>query len=309
MDYLRKMISEVKKSDNQQLVLQNNPDVTLYIKREDLLHPHISGNKYRKLKYNLQQARLENKTTLLTFGGAYSNHIAATAAAGKEFGFNTIGVIRGEELSAENPSSPTLHFAKSNGMQLHFISRENYRLKDTAEFLLKLEQQFGDFYLIPEGGTNSLAVKGCEEILTDEDACFDFICAAVGTGGTISGLVNTSKVHQKVIGFSALKGDFLSEEVKKWTGKNNWHITDAYCFGGYAKINRDLIEFINQFKQETGIQLDPVYNGKMMYGIFKMIAEEKFPKKSRILAVHTGGLQGIAGMNENLKKRNLPLIQ
>lgn len=309
MDYLRKMISEVKKSDNQQLVLQNNPDVTLYIKREDLLHPHISGNKYRKLKYNLQQARLENKTTLLTFGGAYSNHIAATAAAGKEFGFNTIGVIRGEELSAENPSSPTLHFAKSNGMQLHFISRENYRLKDTAEFLLKLEQQFGDFYLIPEGGTNSLAVKGCEEILTDEDACFDFICAAVGTGGTISGLVNTSKVHQKVIGFSALKGDFLSEEVKKWTGKNNWHITDGYCFGGYAKINRDLIEFINQFKQETGIQLDPVYNGKMMYGIFKMIAEEKFPKKSRILAVHTGGLQGIAGMNENLKKRNLPLIQ
>jgi len=309
LDYLRKMISEAKKSYNQQIVLQNNPDVTLYIKREDLLHPHISGNKYRKLKYNLQQARLENKTTLLTYGGAYSNHIAATAATGKEFGFNTIGVIRGEELSTEIPSNPTLHFAKSNGMQLHFISRENYRLKDTAGFFKKLEQQFGDYYLIPEGGTNNLAIKGCEEILTQEDECFDFICTAVGTGGTISGLINISEAHQKVIGFSALKGDFLNEEVKKWTEKSNWHITDAYCFGGYAKINSDLIEFINQFKQETGIQLDPVYTGKMMYGIYNMIREEIFPKNSRILAVHTGGLQGIAGMNENLKKRNLPLIQ
>jgi 1-aminocyclopropane-1-carboxylate deaminase len=309
LDYLRKMIPEAKKSINQQLLFSDSSGISLYIKREDLLHPHISGNKYRKLKYNLHQARLETKTTLLTFGGAYSNHIAATAAAGKEFGFKTIGVIRGEEFSDNIPANPTLHFAKANSMQLHFISREEFRLKDTAEFLLKLEQQFGKFYLIPEGGTNNLAVKGCEEILTKDDQRFDFICVAVGTGGTISGLINASEAHQKVIGFSALKGGFLSEEVKKWTSQNNWHITDAYCFGGYAKINRDLVEFMNQFKQETAIQLDPVYTGKMMFGIYKMIREEKFPKKSRILAVHTGGLQGIAGMNENLKKRNLPLIQ
>lgn len=278
------------------------------IKREDKIHPFVSGNKFRKLKYNLVEARNLKTDTLLTFGGAFSNHIAATAAAGNEFGFKTIGIIRGEELIDKIEENPTLAFAKAQGMQLYFISREAYKQKDFEVFRDDLKKQFGDFYLLPEGGTNTLAVKGCEEILTQQDEIFDIICVSVGTSGTMAGIVNGSKPHQKVIGFSALKGNFLENEVKKQTSKTNWEITDRYCFGGYAKVNSALIDFINTFKKHTGIPLDPIYTGKMIYGIFQMIEEGKISKNSRILAIHTGGLQGIAGMNINLKKRNSPLI-
>jgi len=283
-------------------------DVQIAVKREDLIHPHISGNKYRKLKYNLLEAKKYKVETLLAFGGAFSNHIVATAKAGNESGFKTIGVIRGEELVEKVDKNHSLVFAKANNMQLHFVSRERYKQKNCADFIAELKEKFGNFYLLPEGGTNKLAVKGCEEILTPEDDEFDVICAPVGTGGTLAGIINSSQTHQKVIGFSALKGDFLKTEVEKWTTKTNWFITDKYCFGGYAKINQLLIDFINQFKFETGIPLDPIYTGKMMYGIFRMIEEGKIPKKSRILAIHTGGLQGITGMNEKLKSQNRPLI-
>lgn len=278
------------------------------IKREDKIHPFVSGNKFRKLKYNLVEARNLKTDTLLTFGGAFSNHIAATAAAGNEFGFKTIGIIRGEELIDKIEENPTLAFAKAQGMQLYFITREAFKQKDFEVFRDDLKKQFGDFYLLPEGGTNTLAVKGCEEILTQQDEIFDIICVSVGTGGTMAGIVNGSKPHQKVIGFSALKGNFLENEVKKQTSKTNWEITDRYCFGGYAKVNSALIDFINTFKKNTGIPLDPIYTGKMIYGVFQMIEEGKISKNSRILAIHTGGLQGIAGMNINLKKRNSPLI-
>lgn len=280
----------------------------VYIKREDLIHPHISGNKYRKLKYNLIAAKNKNIDTLLTFGGAFSNHIAATAAAGNEFGFKTIGVIRGEELIEKTDENPTLAFAKANNMHLHFVTREHFREKNNKNFIALLKQKFGDFYLLPEGGTNEMAIKGCEEILTAEDKTFDIICVPVGTGGTLAGIINSTEAHQNVIGFSALKGDFLENEVKNWTQKTNWVITDKYSFGGYAKINQVLVEFINQFKKETGIPLDPIYTGKMMYGILHMIEEEKISKNSRILAIHTGGLQGISGMNQKLKSQNLPII-
>jgi 1-aminocyclopropane-1-carboxylate deaminase len=281
---------------------------SLYIKREDLTHPHISGNKLRKLKYNLIEGKNNNFKTLLTFGGAFSNHIAATAAAGNQYGFKTIGVIRGEELINKVDENPTLAFAKTNNMQLNFVSREAYKQKNCPEFLAELKEVFGDFYLLPEGGTNKFAIKGCEEILIPKDNEFDIICVPVGTGGTLAGIINSSKPHQKVIGFSALKGDFLKVEVEKWTNKTNWFITDEYCFGGYAKINQLLVEFINQYKFETGIPLDPIYTGKMMYGILRMIEEGKISKKSRILAIHTGGLQGIAGMNKKLKSQKLPLL-
>jgi len=279
------------------------------IKREDQIHPFVSGNKFRKLKYNLIEAKQQSKNTLLTFGGAFSNHIAATAAAGKEYGFQTIGIIRGEELSQKIHENPTLAFAKANGMTFHFVSREHYKQKHTIEFQNILVEKFGDFYLLPEGGTNPLAVKGCEEVLTDKDAVYDFICLPLGTGGTMAGIVNSSKPHQKVIGFSALKGNFLEKEIKKWTSKSNWEITDEYCFGGYAKINEELVDFINVFKNKTHIPLDPIYTGKMIYGIFELVKTGFFPKNSRILAIHTGGLQGIHGMNLQLKKRNLPLIE
>jgi 1-aminocyclopropane-1-carboxylate deaminase len=286
--------------------LKESPQIA--IKREDKIHPFVSGNKFRKLKYNLLEARNNKFESLLTFGGAYSNHIAATAAAGNEYGFKTIGIIRGEELIDKVVENPTLAFAKANQMQLHFITREQYKQRNSKEFISELKNKFGNFYLLPEGGTNDLAIKGCEEILTPEDNVFDVICVPVGTGGTLAGIINSTQPQQKVIGFSALKGDFLNEEVKKWTNKSNWEITDNYCFGGYAKVNEELIHFINQFKMETGIPLDPIYTAKMMYGIFQMTRDQKIQKNSRILAIHTGGLQGIAGMNINLKKSNLPLI-
>lgn len=223
------------------------------IKREDKIHPFVSGNKFRKLKYNLVEARNLKTDTLLTFGGAFSNHIAATAAAGNQFGFKTIGIIRGEELIDKIEENPTLAFAKAQGMQLYFITREAYKQKDFEVFRDDLKKQFGDFYLLPEGGTNTLAVKGCEEILTQQDEIFDIICVSVGTSGTMAGIVNGSKPHQKVIGFSALKGNFLENEVKKQTSKTNWEITDRYCFGGYAKVNSALIDFINTFKKHAGI--------------------------------------------------------
>lgn len=293
---------------NKKIEFDSPLNIELYIKREDLIHPYISGNKYRKLKYNLIEAKNQQKETLLTFGGAFSNHIAATAAAGKELHFKTIGIIRGEELEDKIQDNPTLAFAKANGMKLVFISREQYKQKDSKYYKDSLIEKFGACYMLPEGGTNNLAIKGCEEILTVDDEYFDIICVSVGTGGTMAGIVNSTKPHQRVIGFSALKGDFLENELKKWTSKRNWEITDAYCIGGYAKVNQELIHFINHFKRETEIKLDPIYTGKMMYGIFQMIRDQKIQKKSRILAVHTGGLQGIAGMNINLKKRNLPLI-
>ena len=295
-------------SINQKIELLKEYNVELYIKREDKIHPSISGNKYRKLKYNLQEAQKFGHDTLLTFGGAYSNHIAAVASAGKEFGFKTIGIIRGEELEDKIVENPTLQFAKSKGMKFKFISRNAYREKESEVFLNNLKKEFEDFYLVPEGGTNKLAVKGCEEILNEADTTFDYICCAVGTGGTISGIINASKAHQEVLGFPALKGDFLSTNISKFVSKDNWELITDYHFGGYAKVNSELIDFINQFKKEHNIPLDPVYTGKLMFGVIKMIEENYFKQKTKILVIHTGGLQGISGMNKRLKEKKLPLI-
>ena len=295
-------------SINQKIELLKEYNVELYIKREDKIHPSISGNKYRKLKYNLQEAQKFGHDTLLTFGGAYSNHIAAVASAGKEFGFKTIGIIRGEELEDKIVENPTLQFAKSKGMKFKFISRNAYRGKESEVFLNNLKKEFEDFYLVPEGGTNQLAVKGCEEILNEADTTFDYICCAVGTGGTISGIINASKAHQEILGFPALKGDFLSTNISKFVSKDNWELITDYHFGGYAKVNSELIDFINQFKKEYNIPLDPVYNGKLMFGVIKMIEENYFKQKTKILVIHTGGLQGISGMNKRLKEKKLPLI-
>lgn len=280
----------------------------VFIKPDYLNHPFISGNKYRKLKYNILEAQQFQKTRLLTFGGAYSNHIAAVAAAGSEFGFKTIGVIRGEELVAKVADNPTLSFAKKQGMHFHFVSRESYRLKATNDFIESLKSKFGDFYLIPEGGTNTLAIKGCEEILTENDKNFDFICCSVGTGGTISGIINSSGTSQNILGFPALKGEFLKEEISKFANNPNWDLISDYHFGGYAKINTELISFINEFKAQYGLPLDPVYTGKMMYGVFDLIRQGYFPKGAKILAIHTGGLQGIQGMNDALRKKKLPIF-
>lgn len=294
---------------NQEIHISFPNAISLTIKRDDLNHSFISGNKLRKLKYNLLQAKAENKQTLMTFGGAFSNHIAAVAYAGKEQGFKTIGVIRGDELFDRIEENPTLKFAQENGMQFEFVTREDYRHKSEIAFIEKLKDKFGDFYLIPEGGTNELAVKGCEEILTEEDAVFNYVCCAVGTGGTISGLINSALPNQKILGFPALKGDFLTDEIRIFAKQDNWNLISDYHFGGYGKINLELIEFINAFLEETKVPLDPIYTGKMVFGVIDLIQKNYFRANSKILLLHTGGLQGIEGMNIKLKQKKLPILK
>lgn len=285
--------------------------VSLFVKREDLIHPVISGNKYRKLFYNIEKAKKDGFTQLITFGGAYSNHILATAGVGAEFGFKTIGVIRGDELGIDLDktlsTNETLNSAQKLGMDFHFISRSDYKLKSTEEFLKNIQNTYPNSYILPEGGTNELAIKGCEEILGDDTQDFDVVCTAVGTGGTISGIINSSLDTQQVLGFPALKGDFITKDISSnKVNKSNWSIISDYHFGGYAKINEELITFSNTFYQSTNVLLDPVYTAKMFYGVLDMVKKNKFSKGTKILLVHTGGLQGINGMNKVLTKKGLP---
>ncbi|WP_161888972.1 1-aminocyclopropane-1-carboxylate deaminase/D-cysteine desulfhydrase [Pontibacter russatus] len=279
-------------------------EVALYIKREDLLHPEISGNKWRKLKYNLREAKRLHHHTVLTFGGAYSNHIAATAAAGKAYGFGTIGIIRGEE---HLPLNPTLRFAASCGMELEYVSRETYRQKAEPKFLQELSDQYNQPYILPEGGTNNFAVKGCTEIVEDIAADYDYICCASGTGGTLAGIIAGLAGEKKVLGFPALKGGgFLQEDIKQlvygYSGRefSNWQLITDYHFGGYAKVKPELLAFMHAFQQQHHIPLEPIYTGKMFYGLFDLVRQGYFPKGSRIVAIHTGGLQGNAGFRERL---------
>ncbi|CAL2075114.1 1-aminocyclopropane-1-carboxylate deaminase [Tenacibaculum sp. 190524A02b] len=310
------MFDIIENTTNQQVFLSvlKEKKVELFIKREDTIHPFVSGNKYRKLKYNIEEAIHQKKQTLLTFGGAFSNHIAAVASAGNLSKLKTIGIIRGEELANKLDEvlvkNATLKHAYENGMHLKFVSREDYRKKEENIFIEVLKEEFGDFYLIPEGGTNELAIRGCKEILQPKDEKFDYICCAIGTGGTISGIINSVKNHQKVIGFPALKGDFLQKEIESLAKRNdNWELTKEYHFGGYGKFNEELIRFINQFKKETKIPLDPIYTGKMLFGIIDMVSKNSFPEGSKILAIHTGGLQGIKGANEKLKNKGEIVIE
>ncbi|RZS92172.1 1-aminocyclopropane-1-carboxylate deaminase/D-cysteine desulfhydrase [Aquimarina brevivitae] len=287
-------------------------NISLVVKREDVLHPQVSGNKFRKLKYNIEEAIKNGNHKILTFGGAFSNHIAATAAAGKLCNIQTIGVIRGEELAKDVSktlaTNPTLRFATEQGMVLHFVDRASYRQKNELEFINELKAKFGEFYLIPEGGANELAVKGCEEILDKKDEQYDVICCSSGTGTTVAGIINSSKKNQRVLSFSALQGNFLTKEIQKYANTPNWELISHYTFGGYAKVNTTLIQFINSFNQEHGILLDPIYTGKMIFGIFDLIKQNYFAMGTKILAIHTGGIQGISGMNAQLKKKGLPLI-
>jgi len=290
------------------LPILKEKEITLNLKREDLIHPFISGNKYRKLKYNLIEACKTEHKTVLTFGGAFSNHIAATSFAASAKGLKSIGIIRGEELKEKWQENLTLKRAHESGMRFKFVSREAYRKKNESFFIFQLKEEFGGFYLIPEGGTNMLAIKGCEEILKPQDKEFDVVATCVGTGGTIAGLINSSFINQKVLGFPALKGGFLNPEIIQVVNNRRWELVHNYHFGGYGKITIELINFINDFKHQTNIALDPVYTGKMVFGLLDMVKHNIFTPGTKILAIHTGGLQGIAGMNRVLKKKNLPLL-
>ncbi len=293
--------------------------VDLYVLRLDLMHPWVNGNKWFKLKYNLLEAKEKNFTTLLTFGGAYSNHIYATAAAGNLFGFRTIGVIRGEERL---PLNPTLSFAVQQGMQLVYLNREMYRQRNTPALEEYLRQRFGEVFIIPEGGSNLNGVRGCTEIIdrTMPTAgyayAFDHICVACGTATTLAGIALSLHEGQRAIAFPVLKnGAFLAQEIESlltnylasdlptpYTSPASWELVCDYHFGGYAKVNDELLLFSQQFKEEHDVPLDYVYTAKMFYGVMDLLQQEFFCKGDSLLLVHTGGLQGNVGMEERLQR-------
>ncbi len=271
--------------------ITNKHGVRLFVLRLDLNHPYISGNKLFKLKYNLEEAKKQGKDTLVTFGGAFSNHIVATASAGKEYGFKTIGIIRGE---ANKELNPTLKFALDCGMGLIFVSREEYRKKNIPSSL--------NCFVIPEGGSNELGIEGCKEITENIPIDFDVVCCPCGTGATLTGIILSLKNQQIAIGFQVLKGEnYIKNEVNSWLEKfnipkkRNFYIEESYHFGGYAKVNPELKQFIERFEKENNIPLDYVYTSKMMFGIYDMMERGGFEKGKTIVAIHTGGLQGNAG--------------
>ncbi len=274
-------------SINHPLLTEKN--ICIDMLRLDLLHPEISGNKWYKLKYNIRQAEKEHKKTLLSFGGAYSNHLHALAFAGKEFSFKTIGMIRGEKVTNE-----TLSDCEQWGMELHFISRADYRNKYETNFLHSIREEYPEAYIIPEGANNQPGIFGCKEILSGiktED--YDMITCAVGTGATFTGLIESAVAKNQLLGFSAIRdGSYLTGEIRKNTSKQNWELVTDYHFGGFAKKNNELIDFMKEFKSMNSIELDFIYNAKMMYGLYDLVRQGKYFNTKKILAVHTGGLQG-----------------
>lgn len=282
--------------------IKTNFDVRIFVKREDLIHPKISGNKYWKLFFNVNRY-LESKPEnplLITFGGAFSNHIASVSAFGKEFRIPTIGIIRGNELQNNWQENPTLSEAAKNGMQFHFVLRDDYQNKE------KLSEDFFNQYpnslIIPEGGSNESAVEGIQYMLGKDTKDFDYLCTAVGTGGTIAGISRFAEDHQKVLGIKVVRDDSLESTIFKWSGKSNFELINSEE-NRYGKISDENVRFINWFFEEYHISLDPIYTGKMMQAIFELAEKEFFPKGAKILAFHTGGLQGIKGANLFLKSK------
>lgn len=281
--------------------------IRLWVKRDDLLYLPVEpndnafcGNKWRKLKYNLLEAREKGYTHLATFGGAFSNHLAACAAAGVLFGFRTTGMVRGEP---HQPLNETLAFAQRCGMKLQYVDRARYRQKTEVNLLQDLGIADSGLYLLPEGGTNKLALRGCSELAAEiHNQCRPDICAvSCGTGGTMAGIIQSMPSSTEIIGFPALKGDFMAAHIQSIMASNSiekptrWHIESSYHFGGYARDTPDLFAFIRQFQAIHGIQLDAVYTGKLFFGVWDMIRKDCFPRGSTICVVHTGGLQGNRG--------------
>ncbi|KIC63549.1 1-aminocyclopropane-1-carboxylate deaminase/D-cysteine desulfhydrase [Chryseobacterium taiwanense] len=284
-----------------------NNNVKLFMKREDLIDSQISGNKYWKLFFNINNYLEKNPENpfIITFGGAFSNHIAAVSSVGKMLNIPSLGIIRGEELQDKWRDNPTLAFANQNGMNLRFVTREEYR--DKEKLTQSLQKEFPDALIVPEGGTNEDAVNGVKMMLNDETKDFDYLCTAVGTGGTIAGILKFSEDNQKVIGFTVVNDSSLENTISELTLKQNFDLIDS-SFGGYGKIKDENIRFINDFKERYGIPLEPIYTGKMMQKVFELIEEGYFPENSKILCFHTGGLQGIEGANLLLQKQNRNLI-
>lgn len=276
------------------MILASGNRFSFTVWREDLAHPHGIGNKFRKLKHNLAEAKRQN-IPILSFGGAYSNHLHALALAGQTEGIPVIGIIRGEEPGTY---SPTLHFARESGMQLHFVSREAYRQKNEPDFLDTLHGRFGNFYLLPEGGSNTLGLQGCEEWGECLSGTADLYALPAGTGCTAAGIAKTllrTQPGAEVWAFSALKnGGFLKDEAERMAGipLPNLRIVTEYSFGGYAKHSPGLLAFIRRMEAEHNLPLEQVYTGKTVYGLSEMAAKGEIPPQKSVCVIHTGGLQG-----------------
>nr|WP_240930256.1 pyridoxal-phosphate dependent enzyme [Streptomyces coryli] len=280
--------------------LQEAPDprfaargLTLLLKREDLIHPELPGNKWRKLVPNLRAAAAAGAQALLTFGGAYSNHLRATAAAGRLLGFTTIGVVRGAEL-ADRPLNPVLSACAADGMRLHFVTRGAYRDKDAL--LPDLQARFGDFYAVPEGGSNAAAVHGCYALGAELAAHAEVAAVACGTGGTLAGLA--AGFPGESVGFAVLKGDFLGAEVTRLQqaafggARGRWRVEDDFHAGGYARTTPELAAFATDFEQRHGFALERVYVAKMLWGLTTLAESGAFRPESRVAAVITGPPSG-----------------
>ena len=310
-DLTHAQITPLQKIDH---ALFSRHNVELFIKREDLVHPQISGNKWYKLRHNLLYAREQGFTRLVSFGGAFSNHLHALAFAGHYFGFETIGFVRGE---VHEPLNPTLADAVGWGMKLYPLSRSEYRRRSEAAFVQRLVEPLQRCFVIPEGGANEWALAGCADILTgisQQLADYDYVCVPCGTGATLAGIVAALEASGragkvKVLGFSALKGNkSLVGEVSTMladfsvAGINNWQIIDEFHGGGFAKITPELVAFMQQWYEQTGIALEPLYTGKMLLGLCELVARGDFAAGSKLVAVHTGGMQGVRGMQTQIDK-------
>ena len=282
-------------------------NVQLFIKREDLIHPEITGNKFWKLLYNVDNylSQKPNNAQIITFGGAFSNHIFAVSALGKILEIHTLGIIRGDELEENWKTNPTLSKACQNGMKFRFVSRTDYR--DKEKLTQNLQQEFPEALIIPEGGTNELAVEGVKFMLGEETKEFNYLCCPVGAGGTLAGISKFAEEHRKVLGFKVVKDDSLKSKILQLSGRKNFQIFDA-SDGGYGKVTTENVKFINDFYVNFAVPLETIYTGKMLRKILILINERFFPENSKILAFHTGGLQGILGVNDKLKNQQKELI-
>ncbi len=273
--------------------------IKVWLKRDDLNHPLIQGNKWHKLKLNLLAAENQHKQQLLTFGGAYSNHIAATAAAAFERGWTSIGIIRGDELAHNHQAwSPTLKQAQRHGMTFEFVDRQTYRLRHHQAWLNALQQDYPQAYLLPEGGSNPLAINGFESVINElNQQCpgWTHLLCAVGTGGTLAGLAKFAQPHQQIWGMASLKNaGYLREQISKWAGldKTNWRLFTEFHGGGYGKTSNDVLNISQQFEQNNSVKLDPVYTAKLVFAFNRLIQAGAFAANSRVVLYHSGGLQG-----------------
>jgi len=274
----------------------SSQNLELYLKRDDLIHPLISGNKWRKLKYVLQEAQLQHKTHLVTFGGAFSNHLLATASAGATFNLKTTGFVRGE-----NVQNDTLFMCRLLGMRLIFVDRESYQHK--SELFNQNFKNDPEAFFIDEGGASALAAKGCSEMVDELTEKYDHLFCACGTGTTAAGIVNGLTNNNLSTQFHAVpvlkNAGWMQQEIEKYLIKEASILNHInYDFGGYAKTTPELVAFIRQFIAKTGILIDPVYTGKILFAVYDLAKKNHFKPGSKILAVHTGGIFGLLGMKD-----------